>query len=151
MGTIWGIHKEQPDVANIHLRATQRAAERYLQTRCRADILKAVNHGVRVIVAQKKKNIDPALIFCFCEVVNGFMKLMTPRELMQVFPIEKSYDGKKSGMKDYFSTMEALKDFDIDSPISENIDDLLWYYWNPTLITYQKVKMIAASDLGVPD
>ena len=55
---------------------------------------------------------------------------LTYKEFMQIFPIEKSYDGDKWECKDYFSTMDYLKDMDLDDVIGENAFDLIWEYHN---------------------
>lgn len=55
---------------------------------------------------------------------------MTYREFMQIFPIEKTYDGDKWECKDYFSTMDYLKDKNLDDVIGENAFDLIWEYHN---------------------
>lgn len=47
------------------------------------------------------------------------VKEMTPREFMQIFPIEKRYDGEKWGEKDYFSVMEDVKRHGLDKKITE--------------------------------
>ena len=120
-----------------------------MRTKSRSDILKAVNHGVRAIVAHEKNSIEPevGITFGLCEGVKGFMKLMTPRELMQVFPVEKTYNGERWGMKDYFSTMDALRGYNIDAPIGEKIEYFLWDYMNLTLSSFQAIHMSATSVL----
>ena len=141
------IKKKRPDYATLHLRAAQRAGGRYLRTRSRTDILKAVNHGVRAVVAHKKKSIEPKHVLRLCNHAIVFMRLITPRELMQIFPIEKRYNGDKSGIIDYYYTMKALKDYDIYAPIGEYIDEFLMDYANPVLHKFQVMRATSGCDL----
>ena len=74
--------------------------------------------------AEKKYN--------FYDLITKSISLLTPEEFERTFPIEKEYDGKKYGLKDYFSTKEALNKFEKGEPIfkSGDINDLLWDYRN---------------------
>lgn len=57
------------------------------------------------------------------------MKYITPRQFMGWFPIIKAYDGKRFGMKDYYTTMEYINCNGIDNPIIEPLE-FLWEYMN---------------------
>ena len=48
------------------------------------------------------------------------MGSLTPRELITVFPIAKTYDGAKYETKDYFYTMEQLHEIGLDHPITHD-------------------------------
>lgn len=69
------------------------------------------------------------------EITNIISKL-TYRDMIQIFPIGKDFDGKKFEAKDYYSTIEWLKDKDIDSVIGEDVDDFLWTYYNSDIMSY---------------
>lgn len=58
--------------------------------------------------------------------------LLTPRELMQMFPVKKDYGGEKGGYKDYFWVMGKLGELPQDKPIGspQDVADLLWDYVN---------------------
>ncbi|CEK34627.1 phage protein [[Clostridium] sordellii] len=43
---------------------------------------------------------------------------LTPRQVLGLFPIEKSYDGEKYQTKDYYSSIEAVNDLGIDVPLN---------------------------------
>lgn len=59
---------------------------------------------------------------------------LTLRNFITTFPIDKTYDGNKWQCKDYFSTMEALKDMEWDKPIGrDELSELLWDYDNEEL------------------
>lgn len=59
--------------------------------------------------------------------------LLTPKELIQIFPIKKDYGGEKGGYKDYFSVMEAIGKLPQNKPIgsAQAAADVLWNYSNP--------------------
>lgn len=59
--------------------------------------------------------------------------LLTPRELMQMFPIKKDYGGEKGGYKDYFWSIEKSGKLPQDKPIgsAQVAADVLWNYVNP--------------------
>ena len=50
---------------------------------------------------------------------------ITIREIMQMFPISKIYDGKKYGVKDYFYTRDILRQKELDEPIGNEAFELL--------------------------
>lgn len=59
---------------------------------------------------------------------------LTLRNFVTAFPIEKYYKGGKWEGKDYFSTMEVLKDMDWDKHIGrDELSELLWDYGNEEL------------------
>lgn len=43
---------------------------------------------------------------------------LTPRQVLGLFPIEKSYDGEKYQTKDYYSSMDVVNDLGIDIPLN---------------------------------
>jgi len=55
---------------------------------------------------------------------------ITPRELMNVFPPEKMYDGDKYECKDYFTTMEVITQHGIDTPLGDYVFEFLYDYMN---------------------
>lgn len=66
---------------------------------------------------------------------NEIMKaigLLTPEELLQLFPVTKDFDSGKFGTKDYFWTMEKIKALPQDKPIGteQNVAEVLWDYVN---------------------
>ena len=67
-------------------------------------------------------------------MMQSFMQLMTIKELKQYYPIEKTYNGAKCGCNDYYSTMKALAKYDENEMIGNNIDKILWKYFNPVIM-----------------
>lgn len=65
---------------------------------------------------------------------------LTPRELAQLFPAEKRYDGG-SDFKDYFSSTEFLNSLE-DKPMgAEGALKFLWDYMNPQLMMFNMLVM----------
>lgn len=67
--------------------------------------------------------------------VMGAIGRLTPTELLQMYPVDKEYDGKRWGTKDYFYTMDRLRRLTADKPIGDAQDAacLLWDYQNRDL------------------
>ena len=91
---------------------------------CRDNLKRAVFYAVKYFSLERidrRHSTEPRTLgqvntdFNFLESVKMLMRQLTPREMMSMFPIEKEYDGEKFGCKDYFYTMEKLKDFDLDT------------------------------------
>lgn len=71
------------------------------------------------------------------ELICSQLSTITPRILMQAFPVEKSYDGEQWGTKDYFSSMLAIEEHGIDNPIGDRpIKGLLWDYMNHHVMNF---------------
>ena len=65
------------------------------------------------------------------EYILAVIGILTPRELMTVFPISKTFNGKKTETKDYFYTMSECEKIGLDTPIGfERAPKLLWDYEN---------------------
>lgn len=71
----------------------------------------------------------------------AYIETLTPRELMQLFPVKKIFNGEKFGEKDYYYTMKMIRDYGIDNKI-KNAFNFLWDYENDDirnfLICYMK-------------
>lgn len=52
------------------------------------------------------------------ELMLDLMEGLTPRQVEQLFPIDKEYNGKKWCMKDYYSCKEELSNMNIDKPMT---------------------------------
>ena len=80
--------------------------------------------------------------------VTDCLAFLTPREFMQIFPVEKTYDWKKWQIKDYISTMEEISKYDPDQPIgADKIEALLMEYQNPDIANFEVEKMMCMSAL----
>jgi len=88
-------------------------------------------------------------------IVVGMMACMKPQEFLRTFPPTKRYDGNRWQMKDYHSTMEAIREIPQDEMIGQHIEELLWDYMNPEVTELTINLMKATSDMrrleGKPD
>lgn len=55
---------------------------------------------------------------------------LTPSEFISIFPPDKKFDGDKYGNKDYFTTMAAVRRFDQDKPLGNNVTNFMENYMN---------------------
>lgn len=74
---------------------------------------------------------------------------MTPKQLQQIFPISKEYDGDKYEMKDYYFTLHALEKADMDKPIGSEMEaaHLLWDYQNTDIRFFLMAYMGCIEDM----
>lgn len=103
------------------------------------------------IKAMDRENLESLLVFD--QMLLNTICELTPAELMTIFPVTKSYDGKRYQCKDYFSTMEALHAHGLHEPIRtpETSSHLLWAYMNPTVMMYQVHCMSVVSEIHTMD
>ena len=124
---------------------------------CRDHLKRAVFYAVKYFSLERidrRHSTEPHTLeqvntdFNFLEIVEMLMGQLTPREMMSMFPIEKEYNGHKYECKDYFFTIENLKDFDLDMPLGEEgLEDFLWCYWNDDLFAFDVISMSIISNM----
>ena len=85
--------------------------------------------------------------FVLFKSLTDLMSLLTPREFTQMFPIKKTYSGEKYQVRDYFSTMEAVKKIGMDNVIGDQIFDFLMDYHNCDITLFEVAKMLNLSDM----
>lgn len=124
---------------------------------CRDNLKRAVFYAVKYYGLQRvdhkysvgtrtKEEINND--FNLMECVKMLMGQLTAREIMSMFPITKEYDGEKWKCKDYYFTIEKLKDYDLDSPLGQDgLEDFLWDYWNHELFAFDATAMSIASNM----
>lgn len=99
---------------------------------------KAVFYGVKTVVTYPKDEYltREKLMERFeeAEMVKMLIEFLSPKELMQVFPIDKQYKGSKYEMKDYFFTMEMLNKLDINTSFRNQKTDI-----NMILMDYENI------------
>lgn len=83
--------------------------------------------------------------YLFIETVLKLMELLTFRQFVNLFPIDKRYDGEKYMCKDYFFTVEILKKVDMDEKIGDRLQDLLWDYTNEQINEFM-INFLAAAN-----
>ncbi len=76
---------------------------------------------------------------------------MTPKQLQQIFPISKEYDGDKYQMKDYYYTLHALEKVGMDKPIGTEMEaaHLLWDYQNTEISFFLMAYMGCIEDMHI--
>ena len=94
---------------------------------------RAVYYGVKIVnsidrpIDKTKSNSNLEI----ADTIKALMSCLTPREFENLFPIDKTYDGKKWQSKDYYYTKEYLKKLDPDKSIGDKeIHSFLWEYQN---------------------
>lgn len=106
-----------------------------------------------LIDGMDRKTAEETLMECFKTV--GMIATLTPGQLMQVFPVDKDYDGEKWQTKDYFYTMERIEKIGLDNVIGEDrVDGFITEYHNNdvmhlSLNTISVIDRIRAFD-GLP-
>jgi len=95
---------------------------------------KMIVYGVKAVNSKKDPEIitqeDAERDFHYVEAIKSFMGSLTPEEFVNLFPIDKEFNGHKYECKDYFYTRDYLKGLDLNSPIGKEIDEFLWEYTN---------------------
>lgn len=91
-------------------------------------------YGVRVVNTQpSRENFTREQAerdFKYAQLIVSSIGCLTPVEFVQLFPIEKTYDGDRWETKDYFYTRDYMNTLDQEKPIGENATNLLWEYMN---------------------
>ena len=77
---------------------------------------------------------ESKITFQFIDAIFTVCGYLTLRNFVTTFPVDKYYKGTKWGEKNYFCTMQVLKDMDWDKPIGrDKLSELLWDYENADL------------------
>lgn len=72
--------------------------------------------------------------FKLIDALFGIIGRIKLKNLIKIFPIDKTYDGDKWGCKDYFFTMDVLREKGLDNAVGrDNVFDLMWDYMNSEL------------------
>ena len=62
------------------------------------------------------------------DIGRSLISLLTPREIMELFPMRKIYTEQGCQTLDYFSAIQDLSRINIDAPIGDEVDYLQWDY-----------------------
>lgn len=109
-------------------------------------IRRAVFYGVHFVNSYKNQEPEMAdALWDLIEYTNLCIGRLTPREFITIFPITKTYDGDRWQSKDYFYTMNAMKEFGLDAVIGDKVHELLWDYMNI------KVQIFTVNTLSLMD
>lgn len=92
----------------------------------------AINHGLDSTYQtpfEVKQNS-----FNLIDAIFGIIGRIKLKNLIKIFPIDKTYDGDKGDCKDYFFTMDVLKEKGLDNAVGrDDVFDLMWDYMNKDL------------------
>lgn len=140
---IEGKKSKKMDYMDIYIRTFENNLMEYEIGKENKEILKKLSfYGIKIVnqYIRENKTIDYEKLFKileFIELVKITISLLTPNELITVFPIEKRYDGEKYQIKDYYFTLEELQKIGMNNIIREKIDELLWDYQNKDVRDFQ--------------
>lgn len=112
-------------------------------------IQKIVYYGVKAVGTYPKLTSYQEAVTCFEFIsgLKGVMSLLTLHEFMNLFPIQKVFDGAKYEMKDYYSTLEAINELGLQpyERIGESILKLIMEYMNRDIMDFAVQGMVAMS------
>lgn len=109
------------------------------------DLARYIYLAVKVYGKENPEEVNHTRAYKFClgidaryqelKQVMGAIGRLTPTELLQMYPVDKKYDGKRWGEKDYFYTMDRLRHLPANKPIgdAQDVACLLWDYQNRDL------------------
>ncbi|MCI8470360.1 MAG: hypothetical protein HFJ35_02550 [Clostridia bacterium] len=146
--------KKTINYADIYLRLFDDTLNLYaVDIENKENLKRLAYYGVKAIneISKTKEDMEYEQIlklFEFSEVVKTVISLLTPNELITVFPIEKRYDGEKYQIKDYFFTMEELQKIGMNKIIANKIENLLWDYENIEIREFLANSLTILSDIN---
>lgn len=112
------------------------------------ELMKVALCGVKYIkyvadIERENQRLDSSYNTPFAVKENGFNLIdalfgiigrIKLGNLIKIFPVDKIYDGDKWGCKDYFFTMNVLKEKGLDNAVGrDEVFDLMWDYENRDL------------------
>lgn len=116
------------------IRMSGRAMSCFQTTGDRWELMKAV-YGISEVCLAARAGLNgngsagnnPAV----CHLLLYWIGKITPKEFMLVFPPAKTYDGSRFDSKDYYSTMDLLKEFQEGKPLGDRAIDFVFGYFSP--------------------
>jgi hypothetical protein len=144
--------KPKPDYSNIYLNALIRKNEAFVDNPKDKELIKQlIFYGVKFINSTLNKKLsDYESIerrFKIISSIKTFISALTPNELLTVFPLDKTYDGKRYETKDYFFSIKELKKIGLDNQIGDNVEEMLWDYMNMQIHIFLAESFSVLSDL----
>ena len=146
-----GGKKEKPDYVVLYCDAMLRTLERLKEAPADKQAkLRAIFYGVKLIGVTDNRNLteeEAERRFWMINSTQAMMKAITPIELMQMFPVKKAYDGQRGDCKDYFFTMDVLRQHGLDKPLGEAVNEILWNYMNPNIMALVVASLAVMDEL----
>jgi hypothetical protein len=142
--------KAKPDLSSIYLRNLQQKITQYLEQPENRDILKQmIFYGIKFCNTYKTyepyKYLQSEL--ALFQMLTNAIGLLTPAELLTIFPLDKDYDGHKYGIKDYFYSMKTIREIGLNNVIGDMNRKLLWDYWNMEINDFEVNMMEVISSI----
>lgn len=110
-------------------------------------------YGIKAIgLSPEIESKDPKYneyAFALNNLILTAIEELTPKEFLQVFPLDKIYDGDKFDCKDYFSSMETINEYGIDRRI-EDAGGFLFDFMNKDVHKFL-FKVIKTMDYVIED
>ncbi len=137
----------------IYIRLFEKALEQYDNNTEDIQALKRiVYYGVKLtnMLYKERKDFnyeDLTEFFELTEMVKVSISLLTPSQLITIFPVDKKYDGNRFQYKDYFFTMSILEKMGMDTMIKGYVDYLLWDYMNSEINRFLVNSMCTLDDM----
>ena len=138
---IEGKKNEGINYKEIYVRLFCKSLNEYHATEDNNNLKQMSYYGIKAVNEILKDEIydykELSEMFEVIEAIKIAISLLTPNELITVFPIEKRYDGEKYQIKDYYFTLEKLQQIGMNNIIRGRIDELLWDYQNKDIMDFQ--------------
>ncbi|MCI8647893.1 MAG: hypothetical protein HFE76_14130 [Firmicutes bacterium] len=121
------------------------------------DLLKKMTYlYVKYIGTVKDKELDlygkemTERLFESIELTMRMIGHMTPRQIMQMFPVSKTYNGERWQCKDYYSTMKEVEQVGLNTVIGKDkASEFLMEYENQDIREFMITFMLVVSRMRV--
>lgn len=108
-------------------------------------------YGLKTVITSPEPTTKEEAVsdFELISIVRSFMSWLTLKQFINLFPIEKNYDGYKYEMKDYYSTLEAIEELGLQQNelIGDKLEDLLWDYMNDDIREFEVKSLTTISKI----
>lgn len=145
-----------PDAFVRFLNKSNLAADLKYDQMEKDELIKYIFLGIKSINVlhkniEQKKDID--LLFSEYSIINNIvlaLTYITPRELLQIFPAMKTYDGAKYETKDYYYSIEVMKKAGLDETIKyqEKTREILLDFMNIDIRMFVMAWVSCANDIN---
>lgn len=142
----------KPDYNSLYRKAFNNTVKQLCEDQDNKQLLmRAIFYGVKYVnTMDKSKVIQQKTVeskLWFIHAIKRMMELLTPAELIRIFPIDKTYDGERYQWKDYFYTMQTINSMGLNEVIGEKLLDLLWDYQNTNISLFLVAILGSTSDM----
>lgn len=135
---------------SLYLNAFQDVIKKRIENEEDRTLLKRnVFYGVKLIITMKEPSDykQARSAFELASIVKQVAGELTPNEFMNIFPIDKYYQGEKNGDKDYFYTMDYIQSYDLNNPLGDDVLTFLMEYANIEILCFNVQTMCFMSSI----